>query len=1088
MNRKTSTSNKIFHLFLAVGFMFVFNHTCMSQEVSFSADSVLYRAHTTEKSIAHLLKRFGAQYEDGGNHLIELAKLKAQYQLLKNQNDLKGMSETAAKLTSLQRRALLNSPIIDFDELLFVKRKIDRKRWDKMNWNAAWSNGSMLLSLGIYGNHSCVTSVSHQKFKNELSVLNLNKQTDRITTLLDQGSGNYIGMMNLHWDANKILYTHQDSVNWKVMELDLNSRQSRQVSQTPTEINSFDPTYLPNGKIIFGSTANFQSIPCFHGTQEVSNLYLMKDDGSEMRRLCFDQDNDHHPTVLSSGQIMYNRWDYTGINHVFNRILMAMNPDGTGQRAIYGSNSWFPNSIYHQKEVPGGSKKLIAISSGYHGDAKAGMLLVIDPALGWKETNGVVKRISGRGDSLNPIYRDRATLNIWPKFTTPFPIDENYFLVSCWKEKGDNIGIYLADAFDNLVLIEELEGYALLEPIPVKKRKTPPNILDRTDLSKNTATAYIQNIYAGEGLKGVPKGSVDRIRVLAYNYGNIGLAGPNKIGYGGPWEAMQIVGTVPVEEDGSVMFEIPANTPIAFQPIDDEGKALQLMRTWTSAMPGEVMSCVGCHESPQESIAPHITMAAKKAPKPLDLWYGKPRGFDFEREVQPVIDRKCISCHHGEQNKTLDLRGEAFFPDYKGLKLTGTPYKRLADTIMAQTDGYWKYTPSYDVLLPYVRRVAVESTMELLNPAELGANTSPLVQLLKSDHYGVKLNKEEWERLYTWIDLNAPSHGTWNDMIEVPNGVAHKRKAYNQQYGAAPWDFEYISEKAIIGNDPDIDDSPYVLSDELKNYLKNLQYPESSIAKQQGKLEHQEKEILLNNGVGLQLVQVPGNSNGDTQIEPFWISSFEITNEQFRAFKKEHNSGIYDKRIDSLGQTWKLSDGTLRKDARGLTLNMDKQPATRISYNEANAFCTWLSEKTGMKISLPTETQWSYVCVNGNKKDPEYSNLADKSFATKYQETGGIEHLSKDGADLADTTIFDHQIVTAYVGTFKPSLWGIYDLYGNVNEWVKSSSVKDGYAIAKGGSFFDPPNRVDVKSNVTYPTWQKVFNVGFRVVVYEEDK
>ena len=170
---------------------------------------------------------------------------------------------------------------------------------------------------------------------------------------------------------------------------------------------------------------------------------------------------------------------------------------------------------------------------------------------------------------------------------------------------------------------------------------------DRVDLARDDAAVYLHDVYAGPGLQGVPRGSVKRLRIVAYQFGYPGMAGPDKIGRGGPWDAMRILGTVPVHEDGSAMFRIPANTPISMQPLDGEGKALALMRSWSTARPGEVVSCVGCHEKQNSTPPNQSTIAAKRRPSKIKPWHGPVRGFSFAREVQPVLDRYCVACHDG---------------------------------------------------------------------------------------------------------------------------------------------------------------------------------------------------------------------------------------------------------------------------------------------------------------------------------------------------------------------------------------------------------------------------------------------------------
>jgi len=137
-------------------------------------------------------------------------------------------------------------------------------------------------------------------------------------------------------------------------------------------------------------------------------------------------------------------------------------------------------------------------------------------------------------------------------------------------------------------------------------------IPDRIDLDQDDATVIVHDVYQGAGLRGVPRGVIRQLRIAAYHFGYPGMAGPDKIGRAGPWEVMRILGTVPVYEDGSAKFRIPANTPITIQALDGQGRAVQLMRSWTTAMPGEVASCVGCHESPGETPRVRYELAAKR--------------------------------------------------------------------------------------------------------------------------------------------------------------------------------------------------------------------------------------------------------------------------------------------------------------------------------------------------------------------------------------------------------------------------------------------------------------------------------------------
>jgi cytochrome c553 len=209
-------------------------------------------------------------------------------------------------------------------------------------------------------------------------------------------------------------------------------------------------------------------------------------------------------------------------------------------------------------------------------------------------------------------------------------------------------------------LIKEIPDYALLEPIPLRAVKRPPAIPSKVDLARRDAQVYLADIYAGPGLAGIPRGTVKQLRLFTYHFAYHGMGGQNnRVGLDGPWDIKRVLGTVPVQADGSALFSVPANTPISIQPLDAEGKALQLMRSWLTAMPGETLSCVGCHERQNSGPPAKATLASQKAPDAIKPWYGPTRGFAFSREVQPVLDHYCVSCHDGGPNKTI--------PDFRAL-------------------------------------------------------------------------------------------------------------------------------------------------------------------------------------------------------------------------------------------------------------------------------------------------------------------------------------------------------------------------------------------------------------------------------------
>ncbi len=1057
-------------------------------------------------AVVDLIETFGDEYPDGIQYLKRLESLDKPVR--------DGMPDALAEFERLRSEALLANPLLNFRELLVVKRAIkpEGQPQGKSNYYAA---------LGLPRNHQSNSSLGRLGYKNEIAALSPIGPKGGFRPVFRPEFDGYVGEIDLHFDGGRLLFTLADKTNWKIFEVGVDGSGLRQVTRAGfDDVDNYDACYLPNGKIVFGSTASYQSVPCWHGIPHpVSNLYLMDGDGGNVRQLCFDQDNDLYPVVFGNGQVMYSRWEYAGIRHEYGRQLAIMNPDGTGQRSIYGTNSWWPNSLYHARAVPGHPTKVITILSGYHGTPRMGELMLLDIAKGWSWAHGVVQTIPGRDEVVTPIIKEKLVLDSWPKFMHPYALNEKYFLVSCRPTMEHNWGIYLADVFDNLTLIREENGQALLEPIPVMRTPVPPAIPEKVDHNRTDAVVYLHDVYVGPGLEGVPRGSIKRLRVLAYDFGYPGIGGAGKIGMGGPWDVKRIIGTVPVNDDGSVVFKVPARTPLAVQPLDAEGKAVQQMRSWFSAMPGEVLSCVGCHEQPRDVPAHEFKKASRQAPLDIDPWYGPPRGFDFEREVQPALDRFCVGCHYenatGPDGESIaDLRSETEVKDYKGQPVHPLEKGRLPKDIRESFGDRLYYTPAYDALLPYVRRVGHEDGLDLPAPGEYHADTSQLIQMLKKGHHNVELDAEAWDRLVTWIDLNAPCHGTWNDVYPVPENADRRRLELRKLFGGSEEDYEYVPELAYKRPEP-------IVPEQKPRTFQNLEsvsgwpFDAAEAGRRQAESGDFEKIIDLGGGELLRLVKIPagdfikGEADGAAQVfddetqseaasieNDFWIGAFEISNRQFRMFDSGHDSGYSSKH----GQT---------ADIPGLSFDGAAQPVVKVSWEKAMAFCRWLSGQTGLEFSLPTEEQWEYACRAGtdtslsfgglNSDFSQFANLADKSM-------GGLKPFGDKA--LVWTAVGwsqgkpfvaefdDSAVVTTAIGNYEANAWGLYDMHGNAAEWTATAYTPHesaatpktdwDYRVVRGGAWDDRPHRARSASSLGYPSWQRVYNVGFRVVA--EDK
>ena len=581
------------------------------------------------RAIEDLSRTHPGKYTRGPEFLQRLEACEKQLEALQQASSRGEMPDTKLlnDVVTLQREALLANPLLNFDRLLLVKR----------------------TPLGLPQNWQGNTSIGKTGYDNEIAVLSPVRPDGKLTTLFKPQDSAFVGDVDLHFDGQRMLFSMPVKGTWQVCEIKADGSGLRQLTPDIPKIDNYDGCYLPDGRLLFNSTMNIHGVPCVGGGDKVGNLCRMDADGTNVRMLCFEQDQDWYPRVLNDGRVMYSRWEYSDMPHYHSRLLMSMNPDGTGQLSLYGSNSWWPNSIFYARQVPEAPSKVIAVISGHHGVPRMGELVLFDLSRGRTEASGAVQRIPGYGKKVEPIIADGLVEGSWPKFLHPYPLSENYFLVSCQPTPNSRWGVYLVDVFDNLLCLQEAEGYALLEPIPFRARTKPPVVLDRIRPEMKEGLVTLSDVYAGPGLKGVPRGTVKALRLYSFHYGYWGIGGHVNVGVDGPWDGRRILGTVPVYEDGSANFKVPANTPIAIQPLNERGEALAVMRSWFVTMPGEHASCVGCHESVNSGPPPKPSIAMRRPPSEIKPWNGPTRPFSFRREVQPVLDKSCVGCHDGSQ-------------------------------------------------------------------------------------------------------------------------------------------------------------------------------------------------------------------------------------------------------------------------------------------------------------------------------------------------------------------------------------------------------------------------------------------------------
>lgn len=1002
--------------------------------------------------------------------------------------------KSATRALELYRSILMKNPLIK-DAQIYVSRF-------NMGKN---SRKSMTPALGTQKNNWS-NQQSNAYFGYNADIVELSNLTGDITprTIYKTKNKAVISDLRLHWSGEKLMFTSvTEDKRLNMFEVPVSgAADAKQLINTPEpDLEFYDGAYLPDGRLLAISNIGYQAVPCVHGDDPVGNMVLYDPKTESLRRLTFDQDANWNPVIRADGKVMYTRWEYTDLTHYFSRMVMTMNPDGTEQRAIYGSGEIFPNSTFDLQPLPGSPSAFAAIISGHHGVARSGRFILFDPAKG-NGVDGMLQEIPYRNRKIKPIVKDRLVDGVWPQFIKPMPINDSYFLVMAKLTKTSLWGIYLVDVFDNMVCIYQKEGEGFMSPIIARKSERRPIILDRVNLKDKEATVFIQDIYEGKGLRGVPKGVIKSLRLHAYDYSyNKSTSNHETLGIQSGWDIKRELGVVPVEADGSAIFKVPANTPISIQPLDENGRAVQWMRSWFTAMPGEMVSCVGCHEEQNTIAMPVRVIASQTAPHKIKAPKGGIRPFTFDLEVQPVLDRACVKCHN-EKSK-IDLRGGRYTD--RGFKKEGTP----RSVTFFYRHGIPSYSKSYLALHPYVRRQGPEADMAVLQPYEYHASTSHLIRILEMGHHGVTLTDWEWSRLTQWIDYNAPEKGVYPMVLDY-KGVAQcqRRTELHNKYAGGlgvNWQKELEDYSKYLASKP-AEVPQKTASNKKKSSKKSKEIKVKGFPFSPDSKARKSRTVEIAKGVNINFVWVPsgefvmGSNKGLSNHQPahkatvekgFWMAETEVTNQQYAVYTPEHNSRYVD-------QMWK--DHT----TNGIPANTPKQPVIRVSYNDITEWCAKMEKATGIKVTIPTETQWEWACRAGSDKPfwfgemgSDYGkceNLADSTIWKLARMNSKSPYLPTYNFLPRDASVIDKEAIQTDAKKFKANPFGLYSMHGNVAEWSRSPYTD--YAtgkeigtekkyVVRGGSYFDPSKLSAAYSRKAYYPHQRVFNVGFRLIIEE---
>ncbi|MDO4571279.1 MAG: hypothetical protein Q4D38_12915 [Planctomycetia bacterium] len=594
------------------------------------------------------------------------------------------------------------------------------------------------------------------------------------------------------FDGKKIIFAWKRSDrldDYHLYEYDLETSKTRQLT-FGLGVADYEPCPLPNGEIVFNSTRCVQVVDCWW--TEVSNLYRCDKDGGYLRRVSFDQVHTNYPTLMSDGRIIYTRWDYNDRGQIYPQGLFQMNTDGTAQTECYGNNSWFPTTILHARGIPQ-SHKILTVLTGHHTRQK-GKLAIIDTTKGRQENEGV--------QIIAPIQETKADrIDAWgqwgDQFQYPYPLSEKDFLVAYSPDGKMRFALYYMDVDGNRELLAADDRTDCGQPFVVEERTPPQERPSSVDESVDYGVYYVQDVFFGPGLEGVDRGRAKKLRVIGLDFrsvgigsnGNSGPAGgamastPVSVGEG-TWDAKILLGETEIYPDGSACFKAPARQPLYFQVIDEKGHCIQTMRSWSTLQPGERFSCLGCHEDKNTGtmLRPGIAEAMQRGPQELAPIYGPPRGFSFEKEIQPILDKHCIQCHDNRHKAppfaTGDLAkwGEEQAKTHPA-ETNPRPFSLLNEkNVDAAAKRQW--SDSYLNLVNAMRKdrtsarqtrvvnwIDIQESPALLPPYHAGAAKSALLAMFDCEkpHNDVKLSREELDKIALWIDLLIPFCGDYEE-------------------------------------------------------------------------------------------------------------------------------------------------------------------------------------------------------------------------------------------------------------------------------------------------------------------------------------
>jgi len=617
-------------------------------------------------------------------------------------------ADTSGQVTALLPAAL-EGPLADAPEVVLAARQPGKDG----HWYANFSYYAERTDRLTYGPGG--------------RLYRLNLATGRLRTLLDDPKGG-VRDPQVHYDGRRIVFAYRkgDSPHYHLYTINADGTGLAQLTDGPWD--DIEPACLPDGRIMFVSSRCKRWVNCW--LTQVGTLYVCDADGANLHMVSANIEHDNTPWPMPDGTVLYTRWEYVDRSQVHYHHLWTINPDGTGQMTFFGN--MHPGVVMIDAKPIPGTREIISIFSPGHGRREhAGPVTLVDARAG-PDARPFATRISRGAD-----FRD------------PYALSKDVYLVA----RGPDLVLMdrrgRTETVFTLPEADRKAGLHLHEPRPLRPRPRERVIPRRIDRSEPTGRLMLVNVYRGRNTDGVEPGEIKRLLVLETLPKPINFTGGmDPMSYGGTFTLERVLGTVPVAEDGSAYFEVPAMRSVFFVALDENDLAVKRMQSFVTVQPGEVTGCVGCHE-PRETRPRQDLVAStfRRGADSLTPVAGAPDVLDFPRDVQPVLDRHCTACHGYEATR-------AGGPQAGGVILTG-------DRGPMFSHSYFNLTVR--------KQLADGRNLPRSNypPRALGSGSAPLMKKVHPQafgcepHHGVEAGEADRRIVRLWLDSGAPYPGTY---------------------------------------------------------------------------------------------------------------------------------------------------------------------------------------------------------------------------------------------------------------------------------------------------------------------------------------